>query len=125
MKKIAICNLPNLFRSLAADQDLFVPVKTAGQTNFGLWTEEVEVDLKTLKTVKSGKDMFLRIEVGTVSEQKKAATGVRGMKLDKNDSLTAIYLLPPGTNQEVEVKGKKYDLNRLHIGNRDTKGTKK
>jgi len=75
--------------------------------------------------MQSGKDMFLRIEVGTVSEQKKAATGVRGMKLDKNDSLTAIYLLPPGTNQEVEVKGKKYDLNRLHIGNRDTKGTKK
>ena len=75
--------------------------------------------------MQSGKDMFLRIEVGTISEQKKAATGVRGMKLDKNDSLTAIYLLPPGTNQEVEVKGKKYDLNRLHIGNRDTKGTKK
>ena len=75
--------------------------------------------------MQSGKDMFLRIEVGTISEQKKAATGVRGMKLDKNDSLTGIYLLPPGTNQEVEVKGKKYDLNRLHIGNRDTKGTKK
>ena len=35
MKKIAICNLPNLFRALAADQDLFVPVKTAAQTNFG------------------------------------------------------------------------------------------
>ena len=75
--------------------------------------------------MQSGKDMFLRIEVGTISEQKKAATGVRGMKLDKNDSLTGIYLLPPGTNREVEVKGKKYDLNRLHIGNRDTKGTKK
>ncbi|MBQ8278373.1 MAG: DNA topoisomerase 4 subunit A [Roseburia sp.] len=75
--------------------------------------------------MQSGKDMFLRIEVGTISEQKKAATGVRGMKLDKADSLTGIYLLPPGTNQEVEVKGKKYDLNRLHIGNRDTKGTKK
>jgi len=58
MKKIANRNLPALFRALAADQDLFVPVKTAGQTNFGLWTEEVEVDLNTLKTVKSGKDMF-------------------------------------------------------------------
>jgi len=75
--------------------------------------------------MQSERDMFLRIEVGTISEQKKAATGVRGMKLDKNDSLTNIYLLPPGSNQEVEVKGKKYDLNRLHIGNRDTKGTKK
>jgi len=75
--------------------------------------------------MQSGKDMFLRIEVSVISEQKKAATGVRGMKLDKNDSLTNIYLLPPGSNWEVEVKGKKYDLNRLHIGNRDTKGTRK
>ena len=58
MKKIANANLSQLFRALAADQDLFVPVKTAGQTNFGLWTEDVEVDLNTLKTVKSGKDMF-------------------------------------------------------------------
>ena len=58
MKKIANANLSQLFRALAADQDLFVPVKAAGQTNFGLWTEEVEVDLNTLKTVKSGKDMF-------------------------------------------------------------------
>ena len=75
--------------------------------------------------MQSERDMFLRIEVGTISEQKKIAAGVRGMKLDKSDSLTNIYLLPPGSNQEVEVKGKKYDLNRLHIGNRDTKGTRK
>ena len=75
--------------------------------------------------MQSERDMFLRIEVGKISEQKKIAAGVRGMKLDKSDSLTNIYLLPPGNNQEVEVKGKKYDLNRLHIGNRDTKGVKK
>ena len=75
--------------------------------------------------MQSERDMFLRIEVGKISEQKKIAAGVRGMKLDKSDSLTNIYLLPPGNNQEVEVKGKKYDLNRLHIGNRDTKGTRK
>ncbi len=30
----------------------------AGQTNFGLWNEGEEADLKTLKTVKSGKDAF-------------------------------------------------------------------
>jgi DNA gyrase subunit A len=30
-----------------------------------------------------------------------------------------------GENPEVEVKGKKISLNRLHIGNRDTKGVKK
>ncbi len=75
--------------------------------------------------MQSTKDMFLRIEVSTISEQKKVATGIRGMKLDAKDELTGMYLLAPGVNYEVEVKGKKYDLNRLHIGKRDTKGTKK
>ena len=75
--------------------------------------------------MQSEKDFFLRIEVGTISEQKKAATGVRGMKLGKDEKLSSIYILAPGENVEVEIKGKKYDLNRLHIGNRDTKGTKK
>ena len=63
--------------------------------------------------------------MSSVSEQKKAATGVRGMKLGTGDILSNIYVLTPGANEEVTVKGKKYDLNRLHIGNRDTKGTKK
>ena len=75
--------------------------------------------------MQSEKDFFLRIEVSSVSEQKKAATGVRGMKLGTGDILSNIYVLTPGANEEVTVKGKKYDLNRLHIGNRDTKGTKK
>ena len=75
--------------------------------------------------MQSGRDMFLRIEVSSISEQKKVATGVRGMKLDREDVLVNYYLLAPGANREVEVKGKTYDLNRLHIGNRDTKGTKK
>ncbi len=75
--------------------------------------------------MQSEKDYFLRIEASSISEQKKAATGVRGMKLGKDDILTNMYVLAQGDNVEVEVKGKKYDLNRLHIGNRDTKGTKK
>ena len=36
-----------------------------------------------------------------------------------------IYILKEGENEEVEVKGKQIALNRLHIGNRDTKGVKK
>ena len=58
-------------------------------------------------------------------EKKKAAIGVRGMKLDKKDELTGAYLLHSGDNTEVEVKGKKIQLNRLHISNRDTKGAKR
>ncbi|MDY3274579.1 MAG: DNA topoisomerase (ATP-hydrolyzing) [Agathobacter sp.] len=73
----------------------------------------------------SQKDVFLRIDCGTIPEKKKMAVGVRGMKLDSGDALKNIYILKEGENEEVEVKGKQIALNRLHIGNRDTKGVKK
>ena len=58
MKRIALDNLPKLYAAIGKKQSLFLPVKTAGQTNFGLWTEDAQVDLGTLKTVKSAKDVF-------------------------------------------------------------------
>ncbi len=58
MYRIKKENLNALYAAIAAENDLFLPVKTAGQTNFGLYTEAAEVDIDTLKTVKSGKDIF-------------------------------------------------------------------
>ena len=58
MYKIKTENLNALYAAIAAENDLFLPIKAAGQTNFGLWTENAEVDIDTLKTVKSGKDIF-------------------------------------------------------------------
>ena len=75
--------------------------------------------------MRSRKECFLRIDCATIPEKKKSAVGVRGMKLDKNDELQNIYVLADGENEMVEVKGKEFALNRLHIGNRDTKGVKK
>ena len=75
--------------------------------------------------MRSKKEMFLRIDCGTIPEKKKAAVGVRGMRLDREDELTDIYLLNDQEEKEVEVKGKKVALHRLHIANRDTKGVKK
>ncbi len=75
--------------------------------------------------MRSAKELFLRIECAAIPEKKKSAVGVRGMKLDKGDELKNIYVLADGENEMVEVKGKEFALNRLHIGNRDTKGVKK
>ncbi len=75
--------------------------------------------------MRSGRDMFLRIEADSIPEKKKGAVGVRGMKLAPDDALTDIYMLPEGNEQNVEVKGKEVALHRLHVGNRDTKGVKK
>ena len=58
MYQIKKDRLPELFAAMAQTQDLFLPIRKADQTNYGLWTKEVQVDLDTLKTVKSGKDCF-------------------------------------------------------------------
>jgi DNA gyrase subunit A len=73
----------------------------------------------------SKKDLFLRIDCEQIPQKKKSAVGVRGMKLGAEDELKSIYVIRNGENPEVEVKGKMIALNRLRIGNRDTKGVKK
>ena len=76
--------------------------------------------------MQSEKDMFLRIEAGTIPEKKKGAVGVRGMRLASGDQLEAVYLLREEDEPvSVTVKDKKVVLNRLHVANRDTKGVKR
>ena len=75
--------------------------------------------------MESKKDMFLRIDSAQIPQKKKGAAGVRGMRLNAEDELKAVYVLHDGENKEIEVKGKQVALNRLHVGNRDTKGVKK
>ena len=58
MYKIAKENLSALFQLIAAEQELYVPVRNGEQVNFASWTEDAQVDLDTLKTVKSPKDAF-------------------------------------------------------------------
>ena len=58
MYKIAKSNLPALFRAIAETKELYLPIRRAGQVNFGAWSEDAEVDVETLKTVKSPKDVF-------------------------------------------------------------------
>ena len=58
MLRIKKSNLNALYSRIAESQDLFLPVKSAGKTNFALWQEGMEADLATLKTVRSAKDVF-------------------------------------------------------------------
>ena len=58
MKKINMNNLPALLRQISETKDLYVPVKTAGQVSYGTYSEDAEVSLETLKTVKSPKGVF-------------------------------------------------------------------
>lgn len=58
MYKIAKSDLGRLYEAIAANNSLYLPVKSAGQTNYAPWTDEAEVDIETLKTVKSAKEAF-------------------------------------------------------------------
>jgi len=73
----------------------------------------------------SKKQYFLRIDGQEIPEKKKAAVGVRGIRLEEDDRLKGMRILKPGDNPTVKVKSKNIQLSRLHVGKRDTKGVKK
>ncbi len=58
MYQIAKNDLPALFRKISETKELYLPVRVADQVNFAAYTEDADVSLETLKTVKSPKDAF-------------------------------------------------------------------
>ena len=68
---------------------------------------------------------FLKFAREEVPVQKKAAMGVRGMKLSGQDSLEHAYLLEARMDYSITYKEKTIVLNsKIRMGKRDTKGTK-
>ena len=55
MKKISKANLAALLKFIGENQPLYLPAKVSGQTNYVRYDENTDVDLETLKTVKSAK----------------------------------------------------------------------
>ena len=58
MIKIKREDLNRFFDTIAEKMPLYLPVKKAGEVNFGAYEEGAEVSLDTLKTVKSAKHFF-------------------------------------------------------------------
>ncbi|MFI3171667.1 MAG: DNA topoisomerase (ATP-hydrolyzing) [Eubacteriales bacterium] len=67
---------------------------------------------------------FLRFAAADIPEKKKAAVGVRGIKLQAKDELVALHLFEEGNECKIEYKEKEVSLNRLKQAKRDTMGTK-
>ncbi len=111
MYKISKENLNALYAAIAGGNDLFLPVKNAGQTNFGLWTENADVDIDTLKTVKSAKDIFfpqseslyqvrrqdgkLEIQGEALREKPFVVFGIRGCDVKGMEVLDKVFLSDP------------------------------
>lgn len=111
MYKIAKENLAALFRLIAENQELYLPVKSAGQVNFAAWSEDAEVDLDTLKSVKSPKDAFfpqseglytvkkegkkMRVEPERLKEQPFVVFGMRACDVKGLEVLDRVFLSDP------------------------------
>ena len=74
--------------------------------------------------LQSKEGYFLKFQASEVPEKKKAAVGVRGMKLKKKDSLVQAYLFEEETECEAVYGNRKILLGRLKTSKRDGTGTK-
>lgn len=74
--------------------------------------------------LQSEEGYFLRFALEEIPEKKKAAIGVRSMKLGMKDSLEAVYLLEDKKERTIVYKEREVSLQKLKLGGRDQKGTK-
>ena len=111
MKKIALCNIEKLYAEINGLQELYLPVRKAGATNFAKYEGGVEVDIKSLQTVKSAKDLFFpqsedmiefkvngkNIEVKDARKQSEPFVlfGVRGCDVKSLEVLDKVFLAEP------------------------------
>ncbi len=84
------------------------------------------VALKEQKNIvlQSKEGFFLRFSVEEIPEKKKAAIGVRGMKLGEKDRIENVYYTQSSMDSVIEYKGKSLSLNNIRLGRRDSKGVK-
>lgn len=82
------------------------------------------LDGQTGIVLKTAAGFFLRFAVEEIPEKKKAAVGVRGMKLNPGDTVDGVYYLTNGMNAVIDYNGKELELERLKMGKRDSKGIK-
>ena len=111
MFKIAKENLAALFRLIAENQELYLPVRRAGQVNFAAWSKDAEVDLDTLKSVKSPKDAFfpqseglytvkkegrkMKVEPERLKDQPFVVFGMRACDVKGLEVLDRVFLADP------------------------------
>jgi sulfhydrogenase subunit beta (sulfur reductase) len=58
MKKVTKSNLVEVWRKLASEAKLYIPVDSDGVVNFSLWQEGAAVDLEALNTFVPPKKLF-------------------------------------------------------------------
>ncbi len=104
-----------------------VTKRTVAATKLGEDDELLDIEIVTEHQhiiLQSKNGYFLRFDTDEISELKKTAVGVRGMRLGADDQIGSVYYCHPGSDGTILFKDKKIPINKLKVNKRDTKGTK-
>lgn len=104
-----------------------VTKRTVAATKLGEDDELLDIEIVTEHQhiiLQSKNGYFLRFDTDEISELKKTAVGVRGMRLGADDQIENVYYCHPGSDGTILFKDKKIPINKLKVNKRDTKGTK-
>ena len=107
--------------------EFIVSKKTVASTKLSEEDEVISVQVVTENqnvVLQTTDGYFLRFPASEVPDKKKAAIGVRGMKLRRNDILENVYLFEEGKEATIRYGEKEVFLNRLKLAKRDGTGTK-
>ncbi len=104
-----------------------VTKRTVAATKLGDDDELLHIEVVTQHQhiiLQSKNGYFLRFDTDEISELKKTAVGVRGMRLGTDDFIENVYYCQPGSEGMISYKDKNIPINKLKVNKRDTKGTK-
>lgn len=111
MKKISKTDLAALLKYIGENQPLYVPGRVSGQTNYVRYDNNTDVDLDTLKTVKSAKEAFFpqsetlytvktedgkyRVSQQELQNEEFVLFGVKGCDMKGIEVLDKVFLSDP------------------------------
>ncbi len=104
-----------------------VTKRTVAATKLGEEDELLDIEVVTehQHIILQSKDgYFLRFDTDEISELKKTAVGVRGMRLGSNDYIEQVHYCQHGSDSTIPYKEKLVPINKLKVNKRDSKGTK-
>ena len=107
--------------------EFLVGKRTIAATKLGDGDELLSVQIINAKqsvVIQTQGGYFLRFHGSEISEMKKTAAGVKGIKLQKKDVVEHVYLFEEGKESKVTYKEKELTLNRLKQSSRGGSGNK-
>ena len=107
-----------------AEGDLIVSIYALDKGYDDFLMSEENMAFSDIVVLQTEQGVFLRFKTEEITEKKKGAVGVRGMKLLKNDKVEKVYVMDAGDTLEVEANGVKVELRSLKLKKRDQTGWK-